>query len=329
MSSAETGEALFDVPVNLTATDGASLSEINLAWDAVTDVVSYSVHRATIDNFASAVQIPTPGSNSFTDTTAADGVLYYYWVRSSDGAGGFSAEGNPDSGHLLLASPDSLTATLDVTKSVNIAWATVSGANSYGIYRNTSDDSMTSTLVGSSSTTSFSDISAIPGTTYYYWVQALSASGFVSAYSSSVQGGRAVPDPADAFSSWIRTQTTEPALLAFDADADGNGISNGEDFIWPRGNTASATPNGDQASLTFDLRDSAFDDIVIHVDRSIDLVSWTRISSLNPSSVWSGTISLDESTGEGIRTVQMTDLSVEASGSAVFFRVEAEYVELP
>ncbi len=138
-----------------------------------------------------------------------------------------------------------------------------------------------------------------------------------------------MPDPADAFSSWIRTQTTEPALLAFDADADGNGISNGEDFIWPRGNTASATPNGDQASLTFDLRDSAFDDIVIHVDRSIDLVSWTRISSLNPSSVWSGTISLDESTGEGIRTVQMTDLSVEASGSAVFFRVEAEYVELP
>ncbi|MBQ3097439.1 MAG: hypothetical protein IJC66_04710, partial [Kiritimatiellae bacterium] len=73
------------------------------------------------------------------------------------------------------------------TANVTITWSAVAGATSYEIWRGTSNDSALATTIGTSTSTSYSDTSATPGTTYYYWVKAVASVG-VSAFSSSDSG---------------------------------------------------------------------------------------------------------------------------------------------
>jgi len=59
---------------------------------------------------------------------------------------------------------------------VSLAWQSTSGATSYKVYRGTSAASIT-TLVGSPTTTTFSDATSVNGTTYYYAVKAGNGTG--------------------------------------------------------------------------------------------------------------------------------------------------------
>ena len=71
--------------------------------------------------------------------------------------------------------------------SVTITWLASTGATSYEIWRGTSTSSSTAEKIGTSSSTSYSDVSAKPGTMYYYWVTAVSSVG-TSTFSVSDSG---------------------------------------------------------------------------------------------------------------------------------------------
>ncbi|MDH5606590.1 MAG: hypothetical protein OEY93_06860, partial [Anaerolineae bacterium] len=79
-SNSDTGYKTLPVPANLTATDD-SYSDVSLAWDAVTGATFYEVYRDTAAD-GSKTLLDSPASNSFTDTTAVAGDIYYYWVKA-------------------------------------------------------------------------------------------------------------------------------------------------------------------------------------------------------------------------------------------------------
>lgn len=60
---------------------------------------------------------------------------------------------------------------------VTVSWQAVSGATEYHVYRSASNNSSTSTKIGTSTTTSYQDSKGLsPGKDYYYWVKAYSSS---------------------------------------------------------------------------------------------------------------------------------------------------------
>ena len=58
---------------------------------------------------------------------------------------------------------------------VTVTWLAVGTATSYSIYRSTSSDVSTATLLGTSVTTTYDDSTTTIGQTYFYWVKAANA----------------------------------------------------------------------------------------------------------------------------------------------------------
>src|SRR5205085_751888 len=91
----------------------------------------------------------------------------------------------------------SLLAPAEVTASdnaystkVGISWNTVRGATLYRIFRNTTSDPTTATVVGTTPEGTFFDTTGAAGQTFFYWVRAENGS-IVSPLSTADQGVRA------------------------------------------------------------------------------------------------------------------------------------------
>jgi xyloglucan-specific exo-beta-1,4-glucanase len=87
--------------------------------------------------------------------------------------------------------PAALTVTAG-DSSTTLAWGAVTGAVSYNVYRSTTAGSQ-GAKIGTSSTTSYADSSAVNGATYYYEVTASGAAGEGAASSQSLGVTPAVP----------------------------------------------------------------------------------------------------------------------------------------
>jgi hypothetical protein len=92
-------------PTGLSATDGTTSSAIRLAWAATTGATTYAVYRNSSNDSSTAPQIGTSSTATYDDSAAADGTIYFYWVKALNGsaqAGAFSAS---DSGFLDATPP--------------------------------------------------------------------------------------------------------------------------------------------------------------------------------------------------------------------------------
>ena len=182
------------VPNGLTASDGSYYDRIELTWNAVADATQYTVYRNTTNDFGSATVIGTPNSIAFNDTTAAYGTTYFYWVTSIID----STESSPSDsaqGSRILAVPTGLTASDgDFTDRVELAWAGVSEATGYTVYRSTMSTFGSATSLASTASTSYSDSTATLGVSYFYWIVA-TADGNESAPTGHDSGYAALPAP--------------------------------------------------------------------------------------------------------------------------------------
>ncbi len=79
----------------------------------------------------------------------------------------------------------------DYANKVGIMWDSMRGATVYRVFRNTVNDPATATDIGTSVSNDFYDMTAVPATTYFYWVRAESPNGN-SGMSPAVQGVRGV-----------------------------------------------------------------------------------------------------------------------------------------
>lgn len=198
-SAQDVGHALLpvpDPPTGLSASDGAFIYQVQVNWAASTWASSYKVYRADSET-GTKTQIGTATTNSYTDTTAVQGMVYWYWSIACN-ASGCSDFSEGDSGYALLPVPEPPTDLMatdgEFIYKVEVGWATVTWATSYQVFRSDSETGA-KTQIGTPTVNAFIDTTAIQGITYWYWVKACNASG-CSAYSLGESGYALLPVPA-------------------------------------------------------------------------------------------------------------------------------------
>jgi fibronectin type 3 domain-containing protein len=157
-----------DAPTGVDASNGVT-GFVEVIWTP-NGADSYAVYRNTSNTpvGATLLEAGIVGS-AFYDYPSDDGA-YYYFVRATNAAGssGYSAG---DLGYAALpTAPTGVNATDSDTSKVTVSWNPVAGADSYKVYRHTSNSFAAATFVGDFYTTDFEDTDPVVGTTYYYWV---------------------------------------------------------------------------------------------------------------------------------------------------------------
>lgn len=153
-----------------TSTRALGSRTVVLSWNVISDAVSYKVFR-------DGSQIATPTTNTYSDTVSSDST-YSYTIESVDASGNSSTVSSASS-VVVDTSPPPVPTNPSVTggNSISLTWSASSGASTYGVYRNGSQ-------ISSSSSTSFSETPA--DGTYTYTVTALDVYSNESAQSSGV-----------------------------------------------------------------------------------------------------------------------------------------------
>ena len=197
------------VPSSVTVS-GVTSSSVSLSWSASTDNVGVTSYQVLRDG----VVVGSPASTSFTDTGLAASTAYTYTVRARDAAGNTSAastavtattSGGSDT--TAPSAPSGVTVSSTTSSSVALSWSASTdnvGVTGYRVYRD-------GTLVGSPSSTSFTDTGLAASTTYSYTVKAIDAAGNLSAASSAVTattsggGGGTITDCTTPDNTWNTT----------------------------------------------------------------------------------------------------------------------------
>ena len=161
----------------------ASSGKPMLTWNAVSGATSYKVYRATSQNGTYSL-LGTVTATSYTNTGAKAGTTYWYKVKAVNSAGE-SAYSNVVSGRATVT-----TLTLghsSTSGKPQLTWKAVSGAASYKVYRATAKNGAYS-VINTTKALTYTNTGAALGTTYYYKVEALNASGKSMGFSAVVEG---------------------------------------------------------------------------------------------------------------------------------------------
>ena len=157
---------------------------VKIAWKASTGASQYRVFRKTGNGGWTKLADVT--GNNYTDKTAISGTIYTYTVRclSTDGKSFTSAYNSTGMSIIYIAAPV-LSGISLVYGGVKITWKASGGAAKYRVFRKTSSGSWTK--VADTTETSYTDKTAVSGTSYTYTVRCLSgdAKSFTSAYNST------------------------------------------------------------------------------------------------------------------------------------------------
>ena len=214
-SNIVSGKAKAAAPAAPSVTIGnSSTGKPRLTWKAVSGAVSYRIYRSESRGTGYSL-LGTTSSTSYVNTGAAAGKTYYYRVKAVNRDGMASGYSNIVSGKAKAAAPaaPSVTAGNSSTGKPRLTWKAVSGAVSYRIYRSESRGTGYS-LLGTTSSTSYTNTGAKAGKTYYYRVKAVNRDGMASGYSNIVSGKATLPAPV--LNIGLSVSSGKP-MLAWDA----------------------------------------------------------------------------------------------------------------
>ncbi len=175
------------VPVGFNGTTTAGVQQVMLSWQAATDnvgVTGYNVYR-------NGTKITTVNALTYTDTAIQYGTAYTYTVSAVDAAGNTSAQTGviqvtalpliPPADTQAPTVPGSLNGTANSETQVSLSWQAATdnvGVTGYNVYRN-------GIKLGSVTTLSYTDSTAVANTAYSYTVSAYDAVGNTSAQSTA------------------------------------------------------------------------------------------------------------------------------------------------
>jgi hypothetical protein len=237
------------VPAGLTATPGAN--QVALSWaDSAGTTTSYNIKRSTTTGTEVTIATVNEPTVTYTDTTAAGGTTYFYVVSAVNptGESANSAEkfATPTIG--LPSAPTGLTATAGDSQ-VSLSWTAGLAASGYNVLRSTTSGA--ESLLTTVGTTSYTDTTAVNGTTYYYEVVSTNTAG------SSVASSEVSATPQS------YTGVYEPFNYTLGTFADGTASTgSGLTGNWTVGNgtiisglTYPSLPSGKNAISTTGSRD--------------------------------------------------------------------------
>ena len=212
-SNIVSGKAKAAAPAAPSVTAGnSSTGKPRLTWKAVSGAVSYRIYRSESRGTGYSL-LGTTSSTSYVNTGASTGTTYYYRVKAVNRNGMASGYSNIVSGKAKAAAPaaPSVTAGNSSTGKPRLTWNAVSGATSYRIYRSESRGTGYS-LLGTTSSTSYTNTGAAAGKTYYYRVKAVNRDGMASGYSNIVSGKAKAAAPAAPSVTIGNSSTGKPRL---------------------------------------------------------------------------------------------------------------------
>ena len=190
------GNSAPAAPTNLSATAGNQ--QASLTWTAGGGATSYNVKRGTASG-GPYTTVGSPAGTTYADTSLTNGTAYYYVVTAVNATGesgnSNQATATPKAAPTAPGAPLNLTAT-GGNQQVSLAWTASTGATSYNVKR-AAINGGPYTTVASPAGTSYTDTTVTNGTTYYYVVTAVSASG-ESANSNQASATPSATPPAPA-----------------------------------------------------------------------------------------------------------------------------------
>lgn len=178
------------VPSGLAATVDNNV--VNLSWtaNAEADLYAYRIYRSETSLVYGAPLATVTGTASFVDDTVVNGTTYFYVVTAVDYLDLESAFSSQFSAVPADAAPNAPTglSALAGEARVTLDWNDNSELDfvSYRVYRSTTSGSYGTALANNLSSSAYVDNSAVNGTTYYYVVTAVDATGNQSLVSAEV-----------------------------------------------------------------------------------------------------------------------------------------------
>jgi len=168
-------------PAALTATGGDGAVALDWADNTEPDIARYTVYRSTAGGGPYNAVATGVTFSSYSDNSVINGTTYYYVVTAADTSLNESVNSAQASATPQFppppAVPTSLAATVVSTSRIDLSWNAAPGASSYTVKRSTTSGGPYVTLAASVATTSYSDTSVSPRTTYYYVVSSLNNGG--------------------------------------------------------------------------------------------------------------------------------------------------------
>jgi fibronectin type 3 domain-containing protein len=167
-------------------------TEVTVSWSAPggISITGYDVLRSTDQvSFTTIKSAIAAGTTTYQDQTVAAGLTYYYKFRTSGPTPYIdSSISLPVTVGVIPETPLQLTAEATSTTSVLLGWGSIYNASQYNIYRGTSSGGPFA-KIGSATAlvNSYTDASAVAGSTYFYMVRADSPS-HVESNDSNVVG---------------------------------------------------------------------------------------------------------------------------------------------
>ena len=171
-SNSDTGSRKLSVPSSISVSQNTYKNKINLSWSSVDGAESYLLYRSVDNSTDNMIFLVETVDTHYTDINAP-GVYYYYSIiSSSDNTEANSDYSTPSYG---IVDPIPETPIVTATKGtysdkIELTWNTITTANSYDIYRDSS-------LIESTVATMYSDTTASPGVSHTYYVLANSSTG--------------------------------------------------------------------------------------------------------------------------------------------------------
>ena len=160
---------------NVVASDGTYADSIRVTWGDPGGVTNYIILRNTEDTTNTASIVGNSITTNYIDNAVSLLISNYYWVIGENGYS-TSAVSDSDLGWVGILGVSDVAASdgTDYTK-VNISWGYIADASGYNIYRGDTVYPVSLTMLTNTEDTYTTDVTATPGTVYYYYLAAMNS----------------------------------------------------------------------------------------------------------------------------------------------------------
>ena len=171
---------------------------VTVNWETIKDAKSYRIYRKEAGGAFKGIANVGADAASYVDETAKSGTTYYYtvkgfWLENAQGASTLYPTDvqvtTPVNAEDFAQVMPEVSAKVNSDQTVTVSWKEIPGAESYRIYRKTAGGAFAGLANAAAGETSYTDVKAQPGETYYYTVKGFmeeNAAGTATGYPKDV-----------------------------------------------------------------------------------------------------------------------------------------------